>query len=49
MQGRDYVNPEDVLSIVPDVLGHRIILSYEAIVDKLNSREIAIKIANSSV
>jgi MoxR-like ATPase len=30
LQGRDYVIPEDVKSIGPDVLRHRIILSYEA-------------------
>ncbi|MEI6076439.1 MAG: ATPase, partial [Verrucomicrobiota bacterium] len=29
-QGRDYVIPEDVKSIGPDVLRHRIILTYEA-------------------
>jgi MoxR-like ATPase len=49
MNNRDYVSPEDVLSIVPEVLGHRIILSYEAIVDRMNSKEIAINIANSAV
>lgn len=30
LQGRDYVVPEDVKSIGPDVLRHRIILTYEA-------------------
>jgi len=30
LQGRDYVIPEDVKSIGPDVLRHRIILTYEA-------------------
>ena len=28
--GRGYVIPEDVKSLAPDVLRHRIILSYEA-------------------
>jgi MoxR-like ATPase len=30
LQGRTYVTPEDVKSIGPDVLRHRIILTYEA-------------------
>jgi MoxR-like ATPase len=30
LQGREYVTPEDVKSIGPDVLRHRIILTYEA-------------------
>ena len=30
LQGRDYVIPEDIKSIGPDVLRHRIILTYEA-------------------
>jgi MoxR-like ATPase len=30
LQGRAYVTPEDVKSIGPDVLRHRIILTYEA-------------------
>jgi len=30
LQGREYVTPEDVKSIGPDVLRHRLILTYEA-------------------
>jgi MoxR-like ATPase len=30
LNGRGYVTPQDVKSIAPDVLRHRIILSYEA-------------------
>ena len=30
LQGRGYVTPQDVKSMAPDVLRHRIILSYEA-------------------
>ncbi|WP_148862867.1 AAA family ATPase [Marinobacter fonticola] len=30
LQGRDYVDPEDVRAIAPDVLRHRLTLSYEA-------------------
>ena len=49
MEGKDFVSPENIISIVQDILGHRIILSYEAIVDKVSSREIALKIANKLV
>jgi len=30
LSGRGYVTPQDVKSVAPDVLRHRIILSYEA-------------------
>ncbi len=31
LRGRDYVLPEDVIDIIPDVLRHRLTLSYEAL------------------
>ena len=30
LQGRNYITPHDVKTIAPDVLRHRIMLSYEA-------------------
>ena len=33
LHGRDYVNPDDIQAIAPDVLRHRLILSYEAEAD----------------
>ena len=33
LRGRDYVLPQDVLDIAPDVLSHRLVLSYDAIAD----------------
>lgn len=33
LAGRDYVTPEDVRSVVPDVLRHRILPSYEAMAE----------------
>ncbi len=35
LRGRDYVLPEDVADIAPDVLRHRLVLSYEALSDAL--------------
>ncbi len=37
LRGRGYVTPEDVKKIGPDVLRHRIILSYEAEAEELDS------------
>ncbi len=33
LRGRDYVLPQDVLDIAPDVLRHRLVLSYDALAD----------------
>ncbi len=33
LRGRAYVLPEDVVDLVPDVLRHRVVLSYEALAD----------------
>ncbi|MEY3492543.1 MAG: hypothetical protein RL309_1671, partial [Verrucomicrobiota bacterium] len=30
LQGRDHVTPQDIKDIAPDVLRHRLILTYEA-------------------
>jgi MoxR-like ATPase len=49
LDDKDYVTPEHVLSIVENVLGHRVILSYEAIIDQMSARDIVKKIANSII
>ena len=38
LRGRDYVLPEDVTDLAPDVLRHRLVLSYEALADGLTRR-----------
>ncbi len=38
LQGRGYVTPEDVKNIGPDVLRHRIILTYEAEAQAMTTR-----------
>ncbi|MFL5783785.1 MAG: AAA family ATPase [Bacteriovoracaceae bacterium] len=45
MEGKDFVTPEHILAIVPSVLGHRVIPSYEAQIDKLNTRHMVTTIA----
>jgi MoxR-like ATPase len=35
LRGRRYVLPEDITDLVPDVLRHRLVLSYEALAEGL--------------
>ncbi len=37
LRGRQYVMPQDVIDMVPDVLRHRLVLSYEALSDAVSS------------
>ena len=47
LQGRDYVVPEDVKNIGPDVLRHRIILTYEAEAQAVTTDLIVRKVFNA--
>src|SRR5437016_698313 len=47
LQGRTYVTPEDVKSIGPDVLRHRLILTYEAEAQAITTDAIIKKIFNA--
>jgi MoxR-like ATPase len=40
LQGRDYATPDDVKTIAPDVLRHRILLSYEAEAEEVTTDQI---------
>jgi len=44
LQGRGYVTPQDVKSIAPDILRHRIILSYEAEAEELTNEDLIEKL-----
>ncbi len=37
LRGRKYVLPEDMLDLVPDVLRHRVVLSYEALAEDITA------------
>jgi MoxR-like ATPase len=37
VRGRDYVLPQDVIEVIPDVLRHRLVLSYDALADEITS------------
>jgi MoxR-like ATPase len=39
-RGRDYVIPQDIAELAPDVMRHRIVLSYEALADRVTADEI---------
>jgi MoxR-like ATPase len=40
LRGRDYLLPEDVTDMAPDVLRHRLVLTYEALADGITPDEI---------
>ncbi len=47
LEGRDYVLPEDIKEMTPDVLNHRIILTYEAEADNISTLQIIQTILSS--
>ncbi len=47
LQGRAYVTPQDVKIVAPDVLRHRIIVSYEAEAEDVTSEQIIANIFDS--
>ena len=40
LRGRDYVLPEDVVDVIPDVLRHRLTLSYEALSEGITADQL---------
>ncbi|MEY3782789.1 MAG: hypothetical protein RIS97_967, partial [Pseudomonadota bacterium] len=44
LRGRSYVLPEDMADLVPDVLRHRLVLSYEALSEGLTADAVIAKI-----
>ena len=40
LDGRDYVTPEDVKAVAPDVFRHRVVVTYEAEAEELTSDEL---------
>ncbi|MEV3959327.1 MoxR family ATPase [Nocardia sp. NPDC050193] len=40
IRGRDYVVPQDVIEVVPDVLRHRLVLSYDALADEISPEDV---------
>ncbi len=46
LRGRTYALPEDMTDLIPDVLRHRIVLSYEALSEGMNADTIVSQIMN---
>ena len=46
LQGRAYVTPQDIKSIAPEVLRHRVIPTYEAEAQEITSDQIVQQILN---
>ncbi len=44
LHGRDYVLPQDIRDLAPDVLRHRIVLSYEAMADDISADTIVSRV-----
>ncbi|GAJ83523.1 hypothetical protein NBRGN_063_01270 [Nocardia brasiliensis NBRC 14402] len=40
IRGRDYVVPQDVVEVIPDVLRHRLVLSYDALADEISPEDV---------
>ncbi|MCJ7555473.1 MAG: AAA family ATPase, partial [Gammaproteobacteria bacterium] len=40
LAGRDFVSPEDIQAMAPDVLRHRLILNYEAEADGVTTDQV---------
>ena len=40
LQGKTFVDPDDVRAVVHGVIGHRIILSYDALADEVDSHQV---------
>ena len=47
LRGRDYALPQDVQDIVPDILRHRLVLSYDALADDVPADHIVARIMAS--
>ena len=47
LRGREFVLPQDVYDVAPDVLRHRVLLSYEAIADGVTAEHIVNRIVGT--
>ena len=47
LKGKDFVGPEDIQEVAPDILRHRLVLSFEAEADGISSNQIIAKLLNN--
>ncbi len=48
MRGRDYALPQDLADIAPDILRHRLVLSYDALADDISADKIVERVVQST-
>jgi MoxR-like ATPase len=49
LRGRGYVLPQDIFDVAPDVLRHRVLLSYEAIADGVGADQVVTRVLSTVV
>ena len=47
LRGRDYILPQDIVDVAPDVLRHRLVLSYEALADGVSIDDLLTRILST--
>ncbi|MDN5760162.1 MAG: MoxR family ATPase, partial [Tomitella sp.] len=47
VRGRDYVVPQDVVEVIPEVLRHRLVLTYDALADEISVEDIVRRIMSA--
>ncbi len=47
IRGRNYVIPEDIRALAPDVLRHRIVLTFEAEAEDMDSDDIITRVLDT--
>ena len=47
LRGHDYVGPEDIQAVAPDVLRHRLVLSFEAEADGVDANSVIERLLDS--
>jgi MoxR-like ATPase len=47
LRGRDYALPQDVFDIAPDVLRHRLVLSYEALAEGVDAEDVLVRVLST--
>lgn len=47
LRGRDYLVPQDVFDVAPDVLRHRLVLSYEALAADLDVEQVLVRLLST--
>jgi MoxR-like ATPase len=47
LRGRDYALPQDVFDVAPDVLRHRLVLSYEALAEGVEVQDVLVRVLST--